>query len=260
MLGVPLRRTIADDTPVREAGLFGGFGGHVSVTDGRHVYMRAPVNAENTPLVEHTLMPTHMRGRFTPAELRDAELVPPFGFTKGVPLLKVPGQAMSSPHSFGTLLFDLEADPGQQNPLIDDDLELRMITLLVDLMRVNEAPDEQYQRLGLPITGPVGHDHLQVRRQWDQVQSSRQDPPRRADYPDGPRSVHVPLRELLADPQARAVVERHVPRINDGLLPQIAPQLSLIEIAAFAIGLLPVSRLDAIAADLADLGAPATAD
>jgi hypothetical protein len=128
-----------------------------------------------------------------------------------------------------------------------------MITSMVELMRANEAPAEQYQRLGLPQTGPISHDHLQVRRQWDQVQASRQDPPRRADYPDGPRSVHVPLRELLADDASRAVLERHLPRIGDGLLPQVAPELSLIEIAAFAIGLLPVPRLEAISAELSAL-------
>jgi hypothetical protein len=255
MLGVPLRQTIADDTPVREAGLFGGFGGHVSVTDGRYVYMRGPIDAANVPLVEHTLMPTHMRGRFTPAELRDAELAPPFGFTKGVPVLKVPGQAMSSPYAFGSLLFDLEADPGQQEPLIDDELELRMITLMVQLMRVNEAPAEQYDRLGLPADGPATADHLLVRRQWPQVQSSRQGAPRPTDYPDGPRSVHTPLRDLLADPDARVVIDRHLPRLGDGPLAQIAPELSLVEIAAFAIGLLPVTRLDTIADELSELPA-----
>ncbi|MGJ5752788.1 sulfatase-like hydrolase/transferase [Streptomyces puniciscabiei] len=52
---------VADDTPVREAALFGIHGGHVNVTDGRYVYMRAPVSADNTPLEEHTLIPTHMR-------------------------------------------------------------------------------------------------------------------------------------------------------------------------------------------------------
>ena len=61
--------TIADDTPVREAGLFGVHGGHVNVTDGRYVYMRAPVKPEEQPLFDYTLMPTHMRGPFSVQEL-----------------------------------------------------------------------------------------------------------------------------------------------------------------------------------------------
>ena len=42
MQGQPLAQTVADDTPVREAALFGMFGAQVNVTDGRYVYMRGP--------------------------------------------------------------------------------------------------------------------------------------------------------------------------------------------------------------------------
>lgn len=73
MRGAPLGGTVATDAPVREAGLFGAYGGHVNVTDGRYVYMRAPVLPSNEPLYEHTLMPTHMAGRFAPQELADAD-------------------------------------------------------------------------------------------------------------------------------------------------------------------------------------------
>ena len=41
MQGVPLGETVANDTAVREAMLYGLHGGHVNVNDGRHVYMRA---------------------------------------------------------------------------------------------------------------------------------------------------------------------------------------------------------------------------
>src|SRR5262249_37053612 len=102
MQGVPLRETTAADTPVREAGLLGACGGTVGVTDGRYVYMRACAAPDNRPLVEHTLMPTHMRGRFRPEELRGAELAGPLPFTKGVPVLKTTGHAMANPYAFGT--------------------------------------------------------------------------------------------------------------------------------------------------------------
>ncbi|SDT45819.1 sulfatase [Microlunatus soli] len=257
MLGRSLRQTIADDEPVREAGLFGAFGGHVSVTDGRYVYMRAPHTPENRPLAEHTLMPTHMRGRFTPAELRGAELAGPFGFTKGVPVLKVDGQAMTSPYAFGTLLFDLQTDPEQQHPMIDDQLELRMIEAMLDLFRVNEAPPEQYERLGLPQSGPATRDHLQIRVQWPQVESSRQGPPKRSDYPQGRLSVHTPLKDLRADPQAKIIIDRHLPQ-TDGVLSQVAADLSMIEIAAFAVGLLPLATLRTISDELSVLAGSST--
>ncbi len=63
MQGVPLRKAIEEDDPVRQGALFGVHGGHVNVTDGQYVYM-APTNPGNTPLFDYTLMPTHMRERF----------------------------------------------------------------------------------------------------------------------------------------------------------------------------------------------------
>ena len=149
MEGRPLRQTIIDDTPVREAALFGSHGGHVNVTDGRYVYMRAPINPDNSPLFEYTLMPTHIRSLFEPEELRDAELAPPFSFTKGCRLLKLPARPWVDPHQYGTLLFDVENDPGQEAPLEDQAVEALLTEHLIRLMRANDAPAEQFERLGL---------------------------------------------------------------------------------------------------------------
>jgi len=149
MLGRPLRDTIAGDTPVREAALYGLFGAHVNCTDGRYVYMRAPVDPDNMPLFNYTLMPTHMRGMFKPKELQNATLSEPFSFTKGYPVLKTPAAPWGNQHKFGTFLYDLESDPGQLNPIEDPEVESRMIRLMVDLMKQNDAPNEQYVRLGL---------------------------------------------------------------------------------------------------------------
>jgi arylsulfatase A-like enzyme len=149
MQGRPLEGTVARDEPVREAALFGVHGGHVNVTDGRYVYMRAPENPENKPLYEYTLMPTHIRSRFSVDELRTAELAEPFAFTKGVRPLKIEARPWIKAHPFGTLLFDLEADPRQEHPLQDPQVEARMIRLLIGLMVDNDAPAEQFERLGL---------------------------------------------------------------------------------------------------------------
>ena len=144
-----MRHAIADGAPVREAALFGVHGGHVNVTDGRYVYMRAPVHADNFPLYEYTLMPTHMRHRFTVEELQDITLAEPFSFTKGCRTMKIAGRSWATAHTFGTLLFDLENDPEQLHPIHDSAVEERMIRLMVQLMQQNDAPPEQYERLGL---------------------------------------------------------------------------------------------------------------
>lgn len=149
MRGVPLKETLVDDRPVRQAALFGVHGGHVNVTDGRYVYMRAPANPENQPLYEYTLMPTHIRSHFSLEELRTATLAGPFSFTKGLRVLRTEARPWIEAHPFGTLLFDLATDPAQEHPLDDPDLEGRMIDLLIRLMVANDAPPEQFERLGL---------------------------------------------------------------------------------------------------------------
>ncbi len=150
MLGKPLRDAVASDGSVRDAALFGIFGGHVNVTDGRHVYMRAPTSRENTPLFQYTHMPTHMRGGFPVQELQDIQLAEPFSFTKGCRTMKIPGKAWSRDESmYQTLLWDIEADPKQQKPLRDTKSEARMTEQLIRLMRECDAPEEQFKRLGL---------------------------------------------------------------------------------------------------------------
>ena len=161
MLGQELRATIENDAPVREAAIFGAFGGQVNVTDGRHVYLRATENPA-IPLPQWTLMPTHMRDRFGIGELRDMELSSPLSFTKGCQVLKIGGTPKTSTEAVGipaerpetpdkdrTLLFDLQTDPRQQTPLQDAEVEARMIEHLTRLMRQCDAPPEQFARLGL---------------------------------------------------------------------------------------------------------------
>ncbi|WP_196258148.1 sulfatase [Pelagibacterium limicola] len=182
MEGRPLGPVIVEGAAVREAGLFGNYGGHVCVTDGRYVYMRGCADESNQPLLEHTLMPTHMRSRFAPEEFSQAELMEGFSFTKGAPVLRMPGWTIRGPWEFGTLLYDLQTDPGQTTPLRDDALETRMADLMVGLMRTNDAPPSQFERLGLPLEGPVGPEHLLVARQWDQMLAGQRATPQVTDF------------------------------------------------------------------------------
>ena len=126
MLGAALRDAIAGDVSPRQAAIFGHHGAHVNITDGRYVYMRAPASSANEPLFNYTLMPAHMRDMFEPGELERAELASPFAFTKGCPLLKVPRRTDGDFHGAGSLLFDLENDPRQKQPLHDAAQERRL--------------------------------------------------------------------------------------------------------------------------------------
>jgi hypothetical protein len=77
------------------------------------------------------------------------ELGGPFSFTKNCKLMKIKGRTYTNPHKYGNLLFDLRLDPGQENAIVDPEIEARMIRLMQQLMRDNDAPPEQYDRLGI---------------------------------------------------------------------------------------------------------------
>jgi arylsulfatase A-like enzyme len=154
MQGHALAKTLSSDQPIRSSLLFGVHGGHVNCTDGHHVYMRGPNLPNNMPLYNYTLMPTHIRGFFSRDELKDAELFDAFSFMKGLRTLKVNTFGKSGDRTMGhnqlpTMLFNIEEDPYQNNPLHDPKIENTMIQHMISLMKESDAPREQYTRLGL---------------------------------------------------------------------------------------------------------------
>ncbi len=155
MEGRDLEPVIERDESIHESILFGFHAGHINWTDGKMLYMRAPEDDE-APAYNFTLMPTHMRNPFPISELSEAELTEPFRFTKGAPLLKVPaptgapGGEPTEPRV--TLLFDIENDHEQMNPLEDPEREAAAIEKMTDLMVKNDAPAEAFQRYGLTRT------------------------------------------------------------------------------------------------------------
>ena len=253
MQGTPLRERIEQDTAARPAGLFGVFGGHVNVTDGRYVYMRAPVRADNTPLFEYTLMPTHMRARFAPSELQDLRLNDAFSFTQSIRPLKIPGRTFISAHTFGTMLFDLASDPTQEHPLINDEVELQMIGLLVEWMRWNDAPPEQFERLGLPSVGTGTSEHLLCARQYEQVQQALNSQRTASAYTGtGAEYLKLPLKEVIALPGAEELLKHYFADLIDQPdFKKMMETVSLQQVAGFAPNIFSPERLTLFAADLA---------
>ncbi len=156
--GHSLLQVLSGNDAPREALLYGVFGSAVNITDGRYTYFRYPKDLQGPDLFQHTLMPTHMKERFSVAELADATLAPPMPFTKGVPLLKVPATP-KSPVFYGhgpggqqdthTVLYDLASDPAQLQPIRDAAVEQRLSAQMACLMRANDAPSESFTRLDL---------------------------------------------------------------------------------------------------------------
>jgi arylsulfatase A-like enzyme len=158
MQGISLLTSLEVDTTPRKAAIFGYFGGAVNITDGRYTYHLYPADLRTQEIYQYTVMPTHLRNRFTPEEMAGAGLVGPFPFTKGQPVLKVPVIDRSPMYgNYGpgallesdTRLYDLSVDPGQEQPIKDAGVEDHLRSLMRELMRENDAPPEAFARLGL---------------------------------------------------------------------------------------------------------------
>ncbi len=161
MQGKVLKETINSDAQVREAALFGTHGSHVNITDGRYVYMRAPMNPLNKPLYNYTLMPTHMRGLFSINEIKTMAISKPFDFTKNCKVMRFNARyGPINPYVYGSYLFDLQSDPLQESPINEPEAEKRMIEMMIHEMKKNDAPIEQFERLGIPYNGNVKKTHL----------------------------------------------------------------------------------------------------
>lgn len=159
VLGQSLLPLLKEDQQIRDAAIFGYFGAACNVTDGRYAYHRYPERLTAEDLYEYTLMPTRMTSRFAISELVGATLANPFSFSKGAPLLRVRPrvgedgdpvevQGMSFEDT-QTRLYDLVADPGQNNPLSSPSVEKDLVDAMTRLMREADAPKELFERFGL---------------------------------------------------------------------------------------------------------------
>lgn len=192
MQGKPIRKVIEEDKPIRDYALFGIHGAHVSIFDGKYVYMKAPVSEKNNqPLYEYTTMPMHMRNLFSVDELKKAEAVSgdTFGFTKGCPVWKIPkgngsgskdfsdllingrdseeakhidNNSMVNAANFGDKLFDMENDPHQEQELHDARIEAAMANILQRAMLENDCPTEQFERIGIAKDRKITEEDIEI--------------------------------------------------------------------------------------------------
>lgn len=150
MDGHSLLETVVTDKEVRDIAHYGVHGSFSCITDGKSTFMRANVNDDNGPLVESTLMPTHMRGFFNRDKLLAMKLVEGNRYSNGIPFLKIPTHMpIYNSKSFGDQLFDITKDPGQLDNLVgrvDTDEWIRKLTRG---LKSFDTPSEELERLGL---------------------------------------------------------------------------------------------------------------
>jgi arylsulfatase A-like enzyme len=145
---------LAADEPIRKAAVFGVFSGPIGVTDGDWVLYHYPPDITSEGLVEYTLAPSHMTAPFTVDELRKARLVPPFDFTKGVPLLgiaalkdakRVPNNDGIGFADLGTRLYDLRRDPRQRDPVVEPKVSEALYREMMRELQAHDTPAEVYR-------------------------------------------------------------------------------------------------------------------
>ena len=159
MQGKPLKNTIAYDKKIHDYVLFGIFGSMINITDGKFLYMRAPHWKEDDPLTEYTLMPTVMRARLPVERLQNVTLHAPFSFTKGCPVLAIPASeewgGVAACYRYGDVLYDLQKDPQEEEPVWNPKKEVELINAMAAMMKENDAPEEQFIRMGIPKDEPM---------------------------------------------------------------------------------------------------------
>lgn len=149
--GESWKSILEENTPIeRNALLYGWYGRAVNLTDGKYTYFRAPAHESNQPLYRYFLTP----GTFS---LRDvcsrefydgAELGNYLSYTE-YPVLRVPVNAPREKEWAHTKLFDIQSDYPQETNLVGRDIESAYQALLVETMKKMDAPNWQFERIGL---------------------------------------------------------------------------------------------------------------
>lgn len=150
VMGHSIRAVAERNEPIHDYALYGTFGCAVNVCDGHYTYMRG--GRDQSQCFEYTTSLTTIRnwlgkGRGDEIESgRYLEHVP-------YPVYRVPSGpwALMSDDTYANEdhLFDVQNDPGQTHEVTDEGVLARMEALLVRALHENEAPVEQYVRLGL---------------------------------------------------------------------------------------------------------------
>ena len=156
MQGKSLYHTLKDNAKIRDYALFGQHGLHVNITDGRFVYMKAPRMDLKYDDYNYMLIPNSYPDLVSSEMLNSATFHPGFSFTKGVPLMRIRGGSMVQipgcpPDELfdNDLLFDLEEDPTQNRTTDNPDALKRLREEMIRMMHENDAPRDQYERVGL---------------------------------------------------------------------------------------------------------------
>ena len=146
--GKSFAHLLENEGPHHDAVLFGYFGKDIGMTDGQYTYCRQP--QDGATVYNHTANACNFTGFEKRDTLANAELGVFLDHTHGVPHYRIKGKSKRHHNApdFNPI-YDIVKDPEQQNPIQDTELESRLAAQMKDLLDRYDAPECQYQRVGL---------------------------------------------------------------------------------------------------------------
>jgi arylsulfatase A-like enzyme len=131
-----------------DAILYGYFGKDIGLTDGKHTYCRQAI--AGSTLYNHTANPCN----FSDFEKRDALANAEHGVfmnhTHDIPHYRIKNKSRKHHNAPDhNLIYDTTQDPEQANPIHDAELENQLASKMKDLLNRYDAPECQYERMGL---------------------------------------------------------------------------------------------------------------
>ena len=150
---------------VRDSIIYGYFGKQVAYNNGKYTYFRAATNADNKPCNVYCSVPSVLRqyyGSDDGVDVKDYNKIEMGRFLSWTeyPVYKFPSEIINfdnesqdfskrSDFNKENLLFDIENDYNQCEPITDQTLEEMLIKQLKQCMIDHDSPKEQFERLGI---------------------------------------------------------------------------------------------------------------
>ena len=149
---------------IRDSAIYGYFGKSVGYTDGQYTYFRAAAREDNRPLYLYAGMPTLLRQQIgaDSIDLSDYNRIemgrflpyteyPVYRYPADIIHFNNPSQEFEkrSLHNRENLLFNIQDDYAQEQPILDGALENQVMARLKACMIAHDSPVEQFERLGL---------------------------------------------------------------------------------------------------------------
>lgn len=131
-----------------DAILYGYFGKDIGLTDGKHTYCRQAI--AGSTLYNHTANPCNFSDFEKREALANAEHGVFMNHTHDIPHYRIKNKSRKHHNAPDhNLIYDTTQDPEQANPIHDAELENQLASKMKDLLNRYDAPECQYERMGL---------------------------------------------------------------------------------------------------------------